>query len=333
LSFIWPPVLALLVLVPIGVALYVRLGRRRARRAAAYGRLGQAAWAGHRPIGRRRYVAPLFVLFGLAISIVALARPQAAVSVPRLEGTVVLAFDVSGSMAATDFQPTRMEAAKDAARALIEEQPASVQVGVVAFSDSGNSVQSPTNDQLAITAAINRLGPQRGTSLANGIEAALDAIARAENPTKGFYDSRSPAPTPQPVQPGSHSSAVIILLTDGENNEEPDPLAAARIAADSGVRIHTVGIGSPGGTTLDIDGFKVHTELDEALLREIADTTTGTYYDAENQASLGAIYSQLGSNLVVRTQDIEVTSLFAGIGLAAILIGSVISVVWLGRVP
>ena len=333
MSFIWPPMLAVLLLVPIGVALYIELGRRRARRAAAYGRLGQPGWADQRAVGRRRYVAPLLALFGLAISIVALARPQAAVSLPHLEGTVILAFDVSGSMAATDFQPTRMEAAKQAARAFVEEQPATVQVGVVAFSDSGNSVQAPTNDPLAVTAAINRLGPQRGTSVANGIQASLDAIARAENPTKGFYDNRSPAPTPEPVPAGSHSSAVIILLTDGENNEEPDPLAAARAAADRGVKIHTVGIGKPGGTTLDIDGFKIHTRLDEALLREIADTTTGAYHDADSQSTLVTIYRDLGSNLIVRAQDIEVTSLFAAAGLAAILIGCLISIVWLGRVP
>ena len=333
MSFIWPPVLALLVLVPVGVALYVELGRRRARRVAAYGRLGQASWIGRRPLGRRRLVAPLFVLFGLAVSVIALARPQAAVSLPRLEGTVILAFDVSGSMAATDFQPTRMEAAKEAARAFVEKQPPSVQVGVVAFSDSGNSVQAPTSDQLAVTAAINRLGPQRGTSLANGIQASLEAIARAENPTKGFYDNRSAAPELDPVSPGSHTAAVIVLLTDGENNEEPDPLVAARAAADRGVKIHTVGIGSPGGTTLEIDGFKVHTQLDEAMLKQIADTTTGSYHDATNQSDLDTIYQQLGANLVVRTQDIEVTSLFAGVGLASILLGSVLSLGWLGRIP
>ena len=125
----------------------------------------------------RRHIPPALFLAGLTILIVALARPQTVVSLPRVEGTVILAFDVSGSMAADDMKPTRMEAAKAAARDFVQRQPPSVQIGVVAFSDNGFSVQVPTNDQDAILAAINRLTPQRGTSLANGIRASLNAIA------------------------------------------------------------------------------------------------------------------------------------------------------------
>jgi Ca-activated chloride channel homolog len=334
MSFIWPAMLALLVLVPLAIVAYVSLGRRRARRAAALGALAGATGA-VRParVGRRIHVAPALVFIGLAIGIVGLARPQAVVSVPRFEGTVVLAFDVSGSMAATDFSPTRMEAAKAAARSFVERQPASIQIGVVAFSDSGYSVQTPVTDRAAVVAAINRLTPERGTALARGIQASLDAIERVENPTKGFYVNRSPGPTPEPVPPGSHSSAVIVLLTDGQNNEQPDPLEAAQAAADQGIRIHTVGIGTPEGTTLEINGFRVHTQLDEALLTQIADTTDGSYYDADNQESLQKIYDGLDTQLVVRPQDVEVTSFFAGAGVIAILLGAVISVVWLGRAP
>jgi Ca-activated chloride channel family protein len=332
MTFIWPAMLVGLVLVPLIVAVYVNQGRRRARRAAAIGALGRATGDGAR-LGRGAHVAPALVFLGLAIGIVALARPQAVVSVPRFEGTVVLAFDISGSMAATDFSPTRMEAAKAAARSFVERQPASVQVGVVAFSDSGYSVQAPVTDRAAIIAAINRLSPERGTALARGIDASLEAIDRAENPAKGFYVNRSPGPTTQPVPPGSHESAVIVLLTDGQNNEDPDPLTAAQAAANRGIRIDTVGIGTPAGTTLEINGFKVHTQLDEALLKQIAETTDGTYYDADNQENLQKIYDNLETRLVVRPQDIEVTSVFAGAGVLAILVGAVISVVWLGRAP
>jgi Ca-activated chloride channel family protein len=330
MSFIWPLMLALLVLIPVAIYCYVALGRRRARRAAALGGLGVAATS---RLGRRAHIAPALVFIGLAIGIVGLARPQAVVSVPRFEGIVVLAFDISGSMAATDFSPTRMEAAKKAARSFVERQPPAVQIGIVAFSDSSYTVQAPVTDRTAVIAAINRLAPERGTSLGRGIRAALDAIERVENPTKGFYVNRSPDPSPDPVPAGSHDSAAIVVLSDGQNNEDPDPIEAAQTAADRGIRIHTVGMGTPEGTTLDINGFRVHTQLDEELLTRISDMTAGTYYDADDQESLQKIYDGLDTHLVVRPQDIEVTSLFAGAGVIAILLGAVASVIWLGRVP
>jgi Ca-activated chloride channel family protein len=333
MTFIWPVMLVLLVLIPLGVALYRALGRRRARVVAAYGSFANGPTASGRPLGRRRLVGPGFVLMGLTVIVLGLARPQTVVSLPSLEGTVILAFDVSASMAATDFSPTRIGAAKAAARSFVERQPPTVQIGVVAFSDSGVSVQAATADQAAILGAINRLTPQNGTSLAQGILASLSAIAIAENPTQGFYTNRSPDPSPSPVAPGSHASAAIVLLTDGENNQTPDPAEAAQAAADRGIRIHTVGIGTAAGTTLDLKGFRVHTQLDEALLKQIADTTGGTYYDADTQAHLDAIYDNLSANLVIKPQKTEVTAVFAGVGLAALLFGCLTSLAWLGRAP
>ena len=219
----------------------------------------------------------LFFLAGLTILFLSLARPQTVVNLPREEGTVILAFDVSGSMAADDMKPTRMEAAKAAARAFIERQPSTVQIGVVAFSDSGFSVQSPTNDQEAILAAIDRLRPQRGTSLARGIEASLNTIAIAQgqggqgnDPALSGGPTAEPTPSPTPVPKGMYTPAVIVLLTDGENNENPNPLVAAQAAADRGVRIYTVGIGSAAGSILHIEGFTVHSQLDEAALKQIS---------------------------------------------------------------
>jgi Ca-activated chloride channel family protein len=182
MSFIWPLMLILLLLLPLCVVLYVRLQRRRRRLAASYGSLGLVQGVAGRQLGRRRHIPPALFLASLAVMIVALARPQTTVSVPRVEGTVLLTFDVSGSMAAEDLQPNRMEAAKEAARAFVEQQPRSVQIGVLAFSDSGLAVQAPTNDQDAVLAAINRLSPQRGTSLGQGILAALNTIATANQP-------------------------------------------------------------------------------------------------------------------------------------------------------
>jgi Ca-activated chloride channel family protein len=322
-------------LVPLFVVLYVVLQRRRQRLTAQYSRLGfvQGALA-HGP-GIRRHVPPAIFLAGFTILTVALARPQTVVSLPKQEGTVILAFDDSGSMAADDLKPTRMEAAKAAARDFVQRQPLTVQTGVVAFSDSGFTVQVPTNDKDAILAAINRLAPQRGTSLANGILASLNTIAAGTGQAPHLYSNLTPAPTPSPtpVPQGTYTSAVIVLLTDGENDESPDPLTAAQAAADRGVRIYTVGIGSATGTTVHVNGFTVHTQLDEAMLKQISELTGGTYYNAENEQDLLKIYDNLNSQLVIKPEKTEVTSIFAGASILLLLAGGVFSLLWFSRLP
>lgn len=333
MSFIWPWMLVLLPLVPLCAALYARMQRRRRNLLARYGSMGLAA-AG-RQIGRRRHVPLGLFLAGLTILLLALARPQALVSLPRQEGTVILAFDVSGSMAADDLKPSRMEAAKAAAREFVLRQPRTVQIGVVAFSESGLTVQAPTSEQEAILATINRLAPQRGTSLGEGILASLNTLAAASEDDTSFYSNRTPTPdlTPTPVPPGTFTSAAIVLLTDGENNVSPDPLAAAQAAADRGVRIYTVGIGSAAGTTLRVNGFTVHTQLDEPMLQQIARRTEGTYYSAGSQQDLQAIYENLDLQFVVKPEQTEVTALLAGAALLLLLVGGGLSMLWLGRVP
>ena len=335
MSFVWPPMLLAVALVPLGILLYRALEGRR-RRAMARGGLGVGQGMARRPGGVRARIPAVLFIAGLTVLLVALARPTAAVDLPREEGTVILAFDVSGSMAADDLKPTRMEAAKAATQDFVERQPPGVIIGVVAFSDAGLSVQAPTNDQATVLAAIKRLTPERGTSLGQGIRAALSTIATAENgPVTNYYSNRSPAPTatPAPVAPGSHTSAVIVLLTDGENTQPPDPGAAAQAAADQGVRIYTVGIGSAAGTTLDVDGFKVHTQLDAATLQHISEVTGGTYYAAADEQDLHKVYDELDTRLVVKPQMIEVTSLFAGASVLLLVVGGVFSLLWLGRLP
>src|SRR5579859_4783148 len=177
MSFIWPVMLVFLVLIPIVVVLYIRMQQQRQKRAATYGSFGQVQGRSGRRPGRSRHLPFVLFMLSLTILIVALARPQTVISIPRIEGTVILAFDVSGSMAADDLKPTRMDAAKAAAKDFVQRQPLTVQIGVVSFSDSGNAVQAPTNDQHAILDAIDRLTPQRGTSIAQGIQASLNAIA------------------------------------------------------------------------------------------------------------------------------------------------------------
>jgi Ca-activated chloride channel homolog len=338
MSFIWPWVLLLLVFIPLAAALYVLLQWLRRRRMARYGStlLGQATGGRRGQMGWRRHFPAALFLLGLTILTVALARPQAVVSVPRIEGTVILAFDVSGSMAADDIKPTRMDAAKAAALSFVQNQPSTVQVGIVAFSDSGFAIQPPTNDQNALAQAISRLTPQRGTSLGQGIAAALTAIINAQNGDQThFYSNATPEPTatPQPVAPGSKGSTVVVLLTDGENNEQPNPLAVAQAAADSGIRIYTVGLGSPQGTELKVNGFTVHTQLNEALLQQIAQVTAGSYFNAQSAQDLQAVYNHLDAQLIVKPEKMEITSLFAGASLLVMLVGGVLSLWWFSRLP
>jgi len=333
MTFIWPPLLWLLLLAPLGALLYARVLRRRQRAAGVYGQLGFGPTAAAVRLGRRRHLPALLFLLGITILLFALARPQMAVSLPRVEGTVILAFDISGSMAATDLQPNRLEAAKVAARTFVERQPPSVRVGVVAFSDGGLSVQAPTSEQADVLAAINRLSPQRGTSVAQGILASLKTLAAMNQDTSFLSDNSAPTAEPPIVPPGSFGSAAIVLLTDGENNVLPDPLEAAQTAADRGVRVYTVGVGSPTGTTLDLDGFSVFTQLDEPTLRRIAQITDGAYYNAANTQDLESIYEGLDLQLVIQPTDMEVTAILSGLGVAVLLAGGLLSLVWFSRLP
>jgi Ca-activated chloride channel homolog len=335
MSFIWPVMLVFLAAIPLLALLYVRLQRRRRQAAARFGTLGFAQQAAGHKLGARRHIPPALFLLSLAILIVALARPQTELNLPRLEGTVVLVFDVSGSMAAEDLKPTRMEAAKAAARDFVQRQPSTIQIGVVAFSDGGLSVQAPTNEQDAVLAAINRLTPQRGTSVGQGIVAALKAIEVAKGQPTNYYSNRTPTPTatPTPVPKGTFTSAVIVLLTDGENNENPNPLAVAQAAADRGVRIYTIGIGTAAGTTLKVNGFTVHTRLDEQSLQQISQLTEGAYYSAASQDDLHKVYDNLGLQLEVKPEQTEVTSLFAVAGILVMLLGGAFSLLWFNRLP
>ncbi len=336
MTFIWPNMLWLLILLPLFILVYVVLQQRRRRLIANYGSLGQVQAPGGKAVGNRRHVPPALFLTGLGILIVSLARPQAVVSLPRTEGTVILVFDVSGSMAATDVKPTRIEAAKATALKFVDSQPDGVLVGVVAFSDNGLSVQVPTNDKAAAMAAITRLSPTRGTSLANGIYAALTTIANAgKTPEINYYSDVTPEPTPMPtpVPPGVYSPAIIVLISDGENTQSPDPLQAAQAAADRGVRIYSIGVGTAAGTDLTIDGFIVHTQLDEGMLQQISQISRGTYYNAQSEQDLTNIYSNIRPQLVVKPEKMEVTSLFAGVSILVLLIGGAFSLGWFSRLP
>ena len=334
MSFIWPGLLVFLLSIPLLLLAYFRMQQRRRNFAARFGSLGLVRNAsGHGPARAQLFPATIF-LGGITVLVLSMARPQATVSLPRLEGTVILTFDVSGSMVADDLKPTRMEAAKAAATQFVKNQPQGVSIGVVAFSDGGISVQAPTNKHEETLATISRLVPRRGTSIANGILVALNTIALDNGDpailkTSGETGNQEPVAAPQ----GWYPSAVIVLLTDGENNQEPDPMLAADLAADLGVRVYTVGIGTTAGSTITVEGFTIHSQLDEGILRAISDDSGGQYYNAANEEELLRIYSDLKPKLSIKTEDMEITSIFAALGMLALLIGGVLSLLWFGRVP
>ncbi len=333
MSFTWPAMLLSLLLVPVLAAGYVWLMRRRAAAAPALGPLRVTDGGGGRRAAWRRHLAPALFLAALALMLAALARPTVVVALPHREGTVILAFDVSTSMEATDLAPTRMAAAKQAADAFVRDQPSSVRIGVVAFSDSAFVLQQPTNDQGDVLAAIDRIEPQGGTSLSEGMFSSLGAIAGHPIALASGTATATAAPDPASTNIGYYGSAVIVLLSDGEDTSRVDPLGVAQVAANAGVRVFPIGLGSPDGATLDIQGYQVATALNEPLLSKIADTTGGTYFRAEDAAKLKQVYGRIDLQLAVRGEELEATPLVAVVAMLLLVVGAGLTMRWFGRVP
>ena len=336
MSFIWSSLLYLLVLVPLLIFLYLQMQKRRQAISARYGDLGIVRDSSQGGRRAKPHLPAILFLVGITVLILSLARPQAMVSLPKIEGTVILAFDVSGSMAADDLKPTRMEAAKAAALDFVDNQPSSVLIGIVAFSDGGIAVQPPTDKREDILAAIDRLVPRRGTSIGNGILVSLNTIVVDAGDPPFLSTDTTVAPTqpePDALPQGWYPSAAIVLLTDGENNQDPDPIIATDLAADLGVRIYTVGIGKPEGAIISVEGFTVLSQLNEPILEYIAATSGGVYYNAGDEEQLRRIYGDLEPRLSIKTEEMEVTSLFAGAGMLLFILGAAFSLFWFGRVP
>jgi Ca-activated chloride channel homolog len=323
-----PGAFVALLIVPVLVVGYVWLVRRRAVDERALGTMAETATRAGRPMGWRRHVVPVLMLVGVVVLLVALARPQATIDLPRRQGTVVLAFDVSSSMKAKDLKPTRMAAAKRAARTFVAAQPSSIRIGVVAFSDSANVVQPPTRSRRDVLDAIDRLAPRGGTALGRGILTSLSAVA-------GHTITLDPKALQEgDRQPGVSflGSAAIVLLSDGDNTAQLDPRAVASVASQAGVRVFPVGIGSPNGAVVDVDGFSVATALDADLLRSVARSSGGTYFAAGDAATLQRIYNGIDLKLTTVGRNTEVTAIFAGVALVFILVAAGLSMRWSGRV-
>jgi Ca-activated chloride channel family protein len=350
LTFLWPEMLLLLLLVPALVAAYLWLLRRKKKLAVRYASLSmvkEAMGAGQR---YRRHIPAALFLAGLTVVIVALARPAALVTLPSAHGTIILAMDVSGSMRATDVEPNRLEAAQAAARAFVEEQPRGTRIGVVSFAGTAALVQPPTNSREDIIAAIDRFQLQRGTAIGSGIIVSLAALFPDAGLSVDSFMSRSgrgygrgmalDSAKPdrhdkadfKPVPPGSYASAAIILLTDGQRTTGPDSLEAARMAADRGIRIFTVGIGTVNGETIGFGGWSMRVRLDEDTLKAIADLTRGEYFYAGSAPDLKKVYQSLSSRFVMEKKQTEITAIFAGAAAALMLAAALLSMVWFNRI-
>ena len=287
--------------------------------------------AGH-PV--RRHVPPLLLLIGLAAMLLSVARPAAVITLPSHHETVILAIDVSGSMRAADVPPDRMTVAKDAARAFVIAQPRTTRVGLVAFSTSAMIAEDPTIVREDVLLAIDNLRPQMYTAAGSGLVAALQAIFPDDpldlSRLSAARSELQPAPLGaaevqeeaefKPVPAGSNTSAIIVLLSDGRTNVGVEPLDAARMAADRGVRVFTVGFGTPEGGTVDFGGGWMRTQLDEETLKAIAEITGGKYFNAKTEADLKSAYETMTTQFVAETRRTEVTAFAAGLALALLVL-------------
>jgi Ca-activated chloride channel homolog len=326
MTFLWPQLLWLLLLLPVCVALYLWILKRRKRSAVRYASLGLVKEAASKRLWWRRHLPPVLLLLAVGTMIAAIARPAVVITLPSSHETVILAIDVSGSMRATDVKPTRIEAAQAAARAFVAEQPRSVRIGVVTFGAGAALVQPPTANRDDVLAAIDQLQLQNATAIGSAILVSLKALF----PQVDFDVRRKP--DLKPVPPGSHASAAVILLSDGQTTAGPDPVEAARLAAERGVRVFTVGVGTDNGQVLTGEGWSMRVRLDEESLRAIADLTRGEYFYAGSATELKKVYQSLRSKLVLEKKQVEVTALFSAIGVATVLLSATLSLLWFNRI-
>jgi Ca-activated chloride channel family protein len=345
LIFLWPHFLWMLLLLPVLVALYFWFLSRKKKTAVRYASLsiikeavGAQRW--------RRHVPPALFLLSLAAMLLAAARPLAVISLPSNQETIILAMDVSGSMRATDVEPNRLVAAQNAAKAFLTELPRNVKVGIVAFAGSAQVAQLPTVNREDLVRAIDQFQLQRGTAIGNGIVMSLNTLFpnssidlqqmgnnNARPASRSLDQAATPDPKPfTPVAPGSYGSAAVILLTDGQRTTGVDSLEAAKMAADRGVRVYTVGVGTVAGETIGFEGWSMRVRLDEDTLKAIAASTEGEYFYAGTAEDLKKVYASLGSRLLVEKKETEVSALFALAAALLAIVSGGLSLIWFSRV-
>jgi Ca-activated chloride channel family protein len=299
----------------------------------------------------KRHIPPALLLVSFCLLVVASARPAAVKTLASQGGTIIMAMDVSGSMRAPDIAPDRISAARSAAKAFINERDPHFSIGIVGFSSDAFLVQAPTTDTHMLDAAIDSLQPQLTTAIGAAVITSLKAIfppAKVDALLPGLgveqfvslsdkpSGKRTPPPPPPPVQPGSYQSAAIVLMTDGRNDAGPDPVEAARVAGNLGVRIFTIGFGTADRREQRVEGQDSYTILDEATLRKMAEMTKGQYFHAQSSDELTNVYNtifkQLIASSVKRSEETEITVFFVAAAAAFCAISALLSMLWHRRI-
>jgi Ca-activated chloride channel family protein len=347
MRFLWSDALWLLLIVPFLIAGYVYALRRRKKMAVRYASLilvreaiGPGQWV-------RRHLPAILILLALICALVGVARPTALLTLPDSHQTIVLAMDVSRSMRAMDIQPSRIEAAQNAVKAFVKDLPPRVRVGIVTFAGSAAVVQTPTDNRDDLIAAVDRFQLQRQTAIGSGLLMALSVllpdagIDLEADVFDGGFSRRAgaaplKAPMPErkpvnPVLPGSYTAGAIVLMSDGRRTMGPDPLAAAKMAAEYGVRVHTIGFGTKGGGPVMFDDMSIYMMFDEETLRGIARATEAEYFYAGSADDLHKVYKNLTAKMVLERKETELTAFFsAGAALFA-FVAALLSLLWFHR--
>jgi Ca-activated chloride channel family protein len=351
MDLLWPGFLLLLGLIPLIVAGYIWMLRRRRRFAVRYSSLALVREALPSQSLLRRHLPFALFLLALISLVLALGRPVTTVSVPSGRANIILALDVSRSMCATDIPPNRLEVAKDAALSFIQSQTSNTQIGIVAFAGFAELIQPPTSDQEVLQDAVEGLSTARRTAIGTAILKSLDAIAEINKSVAPSVTGTSAGVKPTPVPKGMYAPDVIVLLTDGASNAGILPLEAAQQAVDRGVRVYTIGFGTENGSeALPFcgRGFQSSSSMgggqqfgggfgfgggfrrgiDEDTLKEVAEMTGGTYYSAESASELQEVFQELPTYLFTRREITEISVVFAAVGALLTALAIVLSLIW-----
>lgn len=344
-TFMWPTLLWLLLALPLLVLVYVWLLKRKKKMALRFASLSIVREAMGKGPGVRRHIPPLLFLVALTAMLLAASRPFAVVVLPSQQETIMLAMDVSGSMRATDVAPSRIVAAQNAAKAFLAALPRDVKVGIVAFAGSAQVAQIPTLNREDLVSAIDRFQLQRATAIGNGIvlslatlfpDAGIDLSAMQFGQRQKGVSIDQPVKEAKqpfvPVAPGSYTSAAIILLTDGQRTTGVDSMEAAKMAADRGVRVYTVGIGTVTGETIGFEGWSMRVKLDEETLKAIATKTQADYFYAGTAADLKKVYETLSSRLSMEKKETEISGLLALAAAVLAIASAGLSMLWFNRI-